>query len=71
MEMAHGFTMEGHLGIKKMTDKIESAFYWPGIQADVSRFCKSCCVCQKTTNKGSVPKVPLKKLPLINKPLLF
>ena len=63
MEVAHGSIMGGHLGIKKTTDKIQSAFYWPGIQGDVARFCKSCDVCQKTVNKGSVPKVPLQKMP--------
>ena len=30
--------------------------------------CKSCDVCQKTVNKGSVLKVPLQKMPLIDKP---
>ena len=38
MAVAHGSIMGGHLGIKKTTDKIESAFYWPGIQGDVTRF---------------------------------
>ena len=60
--------MGGHMGIKKTTDKIQSAFYWPGIQGDVTRFCKSCGVWQKTVSKGSVPKVPLEKMPLIDKP---
>ena len=68
MEVAHGSIMGGHMGIKKTTDKIQSAFYWPGIQSDVTRFCKSCDVCQKTVSKGSVPKVPLEKVPLIEKP---
>ena len=31
MEVAHGSIMGGHMGIKKTTDKIQSAFYWPGI----------------------------------------
>ena len=31
-------------------------------------YCKSCDVCQKIVNKGSVPKVPLEKLQLIDKP---
>ena len=66
MEVAHGSIMEGHLGIKNTTDNIESAFYWPGIQSDITRFCKSCDVCQKKVNKGSVPKVPLQQMPLID-----
>ena len=68
MQVAHGSIMGGHMGIKETTDKIQSAFYWPGIQGDVTRFCKSCDVCQKTVSKGSVPKVPLEKMPLIDKP---
>ena len=66
MEVAHGSIMGGHMGINKTTDKTQSAFYWPGIQGDVTRFCKSCDVCQKTVSKGSVPKVPLEKMPLID-----
>ena len=53
MEVAHGSLMGGYLGIKMTTDRMQSAFYWPGIQGDVTRFCKSCDVCQKTVNKGS------------------
>ena len=68
MELAHGSIMGRHMGIKKTVDKIQSAFYWPGIQGNVTRYCKSCDVCQKTVNKGSVPKVPLEKMPLIDKP---
>ena len=67
MELAQGWITGGHMGIKKMVDKIRSAFYWPGIQRDMTRYCKSCDVCQKTVNKGSVPKVPLEKMPLIYK----
>jgi len=67
-ELAHGSIMGGHMGIKKMTHKIQSAFYWQGIQGDVTRYCKSCDACQKTVNEGSVPKVPSEKMPLIDKP---
>ena len=56
------------MGIKKTTDKIQSTFYWPGIQWDLIHYCKSCDVCQMTVNKGSVPKVQLEKMPLIDKP---
>ena len=68
MDLAYGSIMGGNMGLKKATDKIHSSFYWPGIQRDVTRYCKSCDVCQKTVNKGSVPKVALKKMPLIDKP---
>ena len=68
IEIAHESIMGGHMGVKKTADKIQKAFYWPGIQGDVSRHCKSCDICQKTVNKGSVPKVPLQKMPLIDMP---
>ena len=34
----------------------------------MSRFCKSCDICQRTIQKGRVTKVPLGKLPLIDTP---
>jgi hypothetical protein len=66
--LAHESILGGHLGTKKTYDKILSSFHWPGIDGDVTRFCRSCEVCQKTVPKGSVKKVPLKKVPLIDVP---
>ena len=36
------------------------------MQGDVTSFCRSCAVCQKTTAKGFVPRVPLADMPLID-----
>ena len=60
--------MSGHLGIKKTMDRVLTEFFWPGVCGDVSRFCKSCIICQRTIQKGRVTKVPLGKLPLIDTP---
>ncbi|XP_052707181.1 uncharacterized protein LOC128182536 [Crassostrea angulata] len=59
MKIAHETLMGGHLGSKKTTDRVVSEFYWPGIQSDIRRFCRSCGVCQRTIPKGKVPAVPL------------
>nr|XP_034304387.1 uncharacterized protein LOC117681956 [Crassostrea gigas] len=59
MKIAHETLMGGHLGSKKTTDRVVSEFYWPGIQSDIRRFCRSCDVCQRTIPKGKVPAVPL------------
>ena len=68
MKVAHDSIFGGHLGIKKTKDRIQTNFYWPGMQ-DATSFCRSCDVCQKTTAaKGSVPRVPLGDMPLINMP---
>ena len=43
--------MSGHLGIKKTMDRVLTEFFWPGACGDVSRFCKSCDICQRTIQK--------------------
>ena len=71
MEVAHDSIFGGYLGIKKTKDRIQTNFYWPGMQGDVTSFCRSCDVCQKTTRrhaKGFVPRVPLGDMPLIDMP---
>ena len=66
MEVAHDFIFGGHLGIKKTKNRIQTNFYWPGMQGDVTSFCRSCDVGEKTTAKGSVPRVTLRDMPLID-----
>ena len=67
--MAHESLMAGHLGNRKTIDQVVAEFFWPGICGDVTRFCKSCDICQRTIQKGWVAKVPLGWLPLIDTPL--
>lgn len=45
-----------------------SEFDWPGVQADVRRYCRSCDICQRTTPKGRTTKVPLGEMPIIDVP---
>ena len=68
MKVAHDSILGGHLGIRKTTDKMLTSFYWPGIQSDVTRYCRSCDICQRTVHKGRVTKVSLEKMPLIDTP---
>ena len=68
LKMAHDGLMAGHQGIRRTYDRVRSHFYWPGMQADVTRFCRSCDVCQRTLPKGKVTKVPLGRMPLIDTP---
>jgi hypothetical protein len=68
MSVAHDSITAGHMGIRKTTDRVLSNFYWPGIHGDITRFCRSCDICQKTVPKGKIPKVPLQKMPLIDVP---
>ena len=68
MPIAHDSIMGGHLGYKRTLDKIRAQFNWPGITADVERYCKSCNACQRTIPKGKVAKAPLGNMPIIETP---
>jgi len=68
MSIAHDVPMGGHLGSKKILDRIDKVFNWPNMHDNVRRFCESCEVCQKTIPKGMLGRVPLSKMPLIDIP---
>ena len=68
MTLAHDTPMAGHLGGKKTLDRIWRHFYWPGMCADVRRWCASCERCQRTTPKGLTKKVPLGEMPIVEEP---
>ena len=66
MGVAHDSIFGGHLGVKKTEDRIQTNFFWPGLHKNVTSFCRSCDVCQKTVARGSVPRAPLGDMPLID-----
>ena len=68
MKLAHEGLMSAHLGVARTFDKVHSQFYWPHMYQEVSDFCKSCDICQRTLPKGKVGKVPLGKVPIIEEP---
>ncbi len=68
LKIAHDSLMAGHLGIKKTYDKVLFNFWWPGLNADVTRYCRSCDICQKTFPKGKTQKIPIGKMPIIDTP---
>ncbi|XP_071098994.1 uncharacterized protein [Haliotis cracherodii] len=68
MKVSHEALMGGLLGIKKTLDRVMSQFYWPGIMGDVRRHVLSCDICQRTTPKGKVRRIPLGQMPLIEVP---
>ena len=68
MKVAHETILGGHQGAKRTRDKVLSDFFWPGVHGDITRFCRSCDVCQRTTPKGKTSKVPLGRMPLIQTP---
>ena len=68
LQIAHESILGGHQGATKTGDKIRENFHWPGIGADIRRYVQSCDICQRTTPKGRVTKIPLGDMPIIDTP---
>ena len=68
LALAHDIPMAGHMGIGKTSDRVTSSFFWPGMFGDVKRFVQSCSQCQRTVDRGRVPKVPFVRRPLMSEP---
>jgi len=67
LTLGHSIPWAGHLGKHKTTARIKCHFYRPGLQTDVTQFCRSCSQCQKTSMK-SPSKAPLQPLPVTSIP---
>ena len=68
MKLAHEAIMSGHQGIRRTVDRVRSNFWWPGMQGDITRYCRSCDICQRTVAKGRTAKIPLGNVPIIDVP---
>ena len=56
---AHDNLLNGHLGIRKTLDRVSQNFFWPSMKKDVTRYVKTCSVCQRTGKPNQViPKAP-------------
>ena len=69
LHLAHASPMAGHLGINKMYQKVLNHFYWPGLNKDVTQFCKSCHVCEMVGKPNQpIPSAPLQPIPVCGEP---
>jgi len=69
MTLAHAGVMSGHQGVHRTLERVIKSFWWPGMSNDVNLFCHSCDICRRTVSKGRIPKVPLRKMPIIDTPV--
>ncbi len=67
LELAHSHPLAGHLGVENTTQRIRDRFHWPGMEAEVKRFCQACPTCQRTSPRKPPPS-PLIPLPIIEVP---
>ena len=69
ISLGHDMLFSAHMGIHRTLVRVTSSFYWPGVTADIRKFCKSCKICLKTKPKGRTPRAPLQcGTPIIDKP---
>lgn len=69
LELAHEHPWSGHLGVTKTYDRILKRFFWPGMKADVARFCKTCSTCQVVGKPNHVvPPAPLCPISAVGEP---
>uniref|UniRef100_A0A9J8CHH6 Gypsy retrotransposon integrase-like protein 1 n=1 Tax=Cyprinus carpio carpio TaxID=630221 RepID=A0A9J8CHH6_CYPCA len=59
--------MAGHLGAQNTVQGLRDRFHWPGLEAEVRRFCQACPTCQRTSPRTPPPS-PLIPLPIIEVP---
>ena len=55
MNLAHeSRKVVNHRGRKETIAKVLDEFYWPGVCREVTQFCRSCAICQRTTHNIKV-----------------
>ena len=69
LKVSHDLVLAGHCGARRTLTRARDKFYWPGMTIDIAKYVASCEKCQKATQKGRVPPVPLAQVPLIGTPL--
>ena len=68
IEMAHD-GVSGHLGIHKTYKKILQHFFWPGMKQDMTKFIKTCHICQLIGKPNEcISPAPLKDIPVQTEP---
>lgn len=67
LNLAHSHPLARHLGAGNTIQRIRDRFHWPGLEAEVKRFCQACPDCQKTSPKPP-PPMPLIPLAIIELP---
>ena len=64
----HSSHLAGHMGRDKTLMSVRRRFYWPGMSADIRRWCKQCDVCARNKRGPGTGKAPLTQF-LVGAPL--
>ncbi|GFO46495.1 hypothetical protein PoB_007300000 [Plakobranchus ocellatus] len=66
LQACHDSPIAGHLGINATKKRVCSRFSWPSIVRDVTKYVKSCDICQRNCNK--LPSLPIQIADIIDRP---
>ena len=64
----HDVPTAGHLGKDKTLEQVKRRFYWPGMDADVLQYVRTCDACQRNKPSQQVTAGLLQPLPIPNHP---
>ncbi|CAM6092763.1 unnamed protein product [Calypogeia fissa] len=61
---AHDTAIVGHLGVRKIIDQLQRAYWWPHMNRDVEAYVRSCLECQQNKSSNQKPAGLLQPLPI-------
>ena len=61
---AHDGRFSGHFAEKKIFELLRRQYWWPGMRADVRRYCRSCLVCASRKGQSRSIRPPLQPIPV-------
>lgn len=64
----HDAALGGHLGTAKTIHAVTRRFFWPGMQADIMRYVRSCDACQRNKPSHALPAGLLQPLSIPQEP---
>ena len=64
LEDAHGGLLAGHLGEKRVYDRLRRSYWWQGLRRDVRKHCRSCLICATRKGVGKATHPPLQPIPV-------
>ncbi|GBG64960.1 hypothetical protein CBR_g48709 [Chara braunii] len=64
----HDSRLVGHFGVNHTIARFRQRFRWPDLITDVTRYCDSCEVCQRTKPRNRNPYGELRPMPILHEP---
>ena len=64
LEDAHDGLLAGHLGEKRVYDRLRRDYWWRGLRRDVRKKCHSCLTCATRRGVGRATRPPLQPVPV-------